>query len=117
MQLSPAEFFGQQLLPSGRTVRLPIKNHWLVVSPAKVDGAGIAVPRADNLPTRLMRRYWPDTAGPHAGQSVDPARMVRVLGLEGNSVMRDGVSADRASTASRSRPPTRKSKTDARERD
>ncbi|WP_071288552.1 hypothetical protein [Mycolicibacterium llatzerense] len=179
MQLIPSEFFGQQLLPSGRTVRLPIKSQWLVVDPARADGAGIAVPRADDLPARLVlcaklahvfgvlhraglvygdlslnnamfsagspprmmlvdcdAAQAPGTAaigqahtddwtppecvaggrvqdaatdryklalfilrvltpGPHASQSVDPARGVGVLDLEGNAMMRDGVSTDR----------------------
>ena len=54
MQLIPPEFFGQQLLPSGRTIQLPVKSQWLVVEPAKADAAGIAVPRADDLPARLV---------------------------------------------------------------
>ncbi|RUP27141.1 MAG: hypothetical protein EKK51_27930 [Mycolicibacterium sp.] len=36
------------------------------------------------------------TPGPHASQSVDPSRMDQVLDLEGNAMMRDGVSTDRA---------------------
>jgi hypothetical protein len=54
MQLIPPEFFGEQLLPSGRTVQLPVKSQWLVVDPAKADAAGIRVPRADDLPARIV---------------------------------------------------------------
>jgi hypothetical protein len=54
MQLIPPEFFGDQVLPSGRTVHLPVKSQWLVVDPSKADAAGIAVPRADDLPARLV---------------------------------------------------------------
>lgn len=54
MQLIPAELFGTQTLPSGATVRLPVKAQWLVVDPAKADAAGIAVPRAHDLPERIM---------------------------------------------------------------
>lgn len=54
MQLIPPEFFGQQILPSGRIVHLPVKSQWLVVDPAKADAAGIAVPRGDDVPARLV---------------------------------------------------------------
>lgn len=54
MQLIPPEFFGQQILPSGRTVHLPVKSQWLVVDPAKADAAGITVPREDDIPARLV---------------------------------------------------------------
>lgn len=178
MQLIPAEFFGRQLLPSGQTVELPVKSQWLVVDPAKADAAGIAVPRTDDLPARLVlcakvahafgvlhraglvygdlslnnvvfsaaappramlvdcdavqasgapsigQAHTDDwtppectssdspqsaetdryklalfilrvlTPGPHASQSVDPARADGVLDAEGAAMMRDGVSAD-----------------------
>lgn len=54
MRLIPPELFGNQTLPSGATVRLPVKAQWLMVDPAKADAAGSAVPRADDLPERIM---------------------------------------------------------------
>lgn len=180
MQLIPAEFFGQQILPSGRTTHLPIKAQWLVVDPAKADAAGIAVAREDDVPARLVlcaklahvfgvlhraglvygdlslnnlvfsagspprvmlvdcdavqaagsapiaQAHTPDwtppecvagspaqdiatdryklalfmlrvlSPGPHASQAVDPARVMGVLDLEGNSLIEAGVSDDRS---------------------
>lgn len=180
MQLIPAAFFGQQLLPSQRTVQVPLKCQWLVVEPAKADAAGIDVPRADDLAPRLVlcaklshligvlhragivygdlslnnvmfnvatpprimvvdcdaaqsprspriaQAHSPDwvppesvaggsvqdietdryklalfilralTPGTHASQTVDPGRLVGVLDLQGNSMMRAGLSVDRA---------------------
>ena len=54
MQLIPPPFFGEQILPSGRAVQLPVKSQWLVVDPAKADAAGIRVPRAGDLPSRIV---------------------------------------------------------------
>ena len=50
MQLIPPEFFGQQLLPSGRTIQLPVKSQWLVVEPAKAD-AGPSLRRSSAAKT------------------------------------------------------------------
>lgn len=179
MQLIPSVFFGQQLLPSKRTVTLPVKCQWLVVDPGKADSAGIDVPRADDLPARLVlcaklchllgvlhragivygdlslnnvmfsaatpprimvvdcdaaqsprspritQAHTPDwvppesvaggaaqdietdryklalfilrvlSPGAHASQTVDPSRVVDVFDLQGNTMMRAGLSSDR----------------------
>ncbi len=184
MQLIPPPFFGEQILPSGRAVQLPVKSQWLVVDPAKADAAGIRVPRAGDLPSRIVmcaklahifgvlhraglvygdlslnnvifsaavpprvmlvdcdavqspaaapiaQAHTPDwtppefvnvpgrqdvtsdryklalfilrvlTPGPHASQTSDPSRVVGVLDLDGNTLMRDGLSADPAARAS-----------------
>lgn len=178
MRLIPSAFFGTQLLPSGRVVRLPVKSQWLVVDPDRAYAAGIAVPAADDVPARLVlcaklahflgvlhrggyvygdlslnnvtfaadnppqimlvdcdavqsptappipQGHTDDwlppeaaggqgrqtlesdryklalfilralTPGPHASQSVDPNRVVGVLDLAGNSLMRAGLSDD-----------------------
>jgi len=178
MRLIPPVFFGTQVLPSGRVVRLPVKAQWLVVDTDRADAAGIAVPPADDIPARLVlcaklahvlgvlhrgghvygdlslnnvmfavgappqimvvdcdavqsptaapipQGHTDDwlppeaargqhrqsvhsdlyklalfilrtlTPGPHASQSVDPNRVVGVLDLAGNTLMRAGLSDD-----------------------